>query len=58
NPAVSIYGSTVRSVDQSTDGQWPPWFHTWSDFPDLYCLLIYGHHLQSVSGPTVRRSPP
>ncbi|WMV29656.1 hypothetical protein MTR67_023041 [Solanum verrucosum] len=60
----SQYHSTdqsVRSVDQSTDLQWPPWFHTWSDFPDLSfipCLLIYGHHLRTVNGPTVHTSPP
>ncbi|WMV50391.1 hypothetical protein MTR67_043776 [Solanum verrucosum] len=60
----SQYQSTdqsVRSVDQSTDRQWPPWFHTWSDFPDLSsipCLLIYGHHLRTVNRPTIRRSPP
>ncbi|WMV29672.1 hypothetical protein MTR67_023057 [Solanum verrucosum] len=49
--AVSFYGSAVRSVDQSTDRQWPPWFNTWSDypyFPSMLCLLIYGHHLRSV----------
>ncbi|WMV51310.1 hypothetical protein MTR67_044695, partial [Solanum verrucosum] len=59
--AVSIYGSTVRFVDPSMDRQWPPWFHTWPDFPDLPsmpCLLIYDHHLRSVNGPTIRRSPP
>ncbi|WMV56464.1 hypothetical protein MTR67_049849, partial [Solanum verrucosum] len=59
--AVLLYGSTVRSVDQSTDRQWALWFHTWSDFPDLSslpCLLIYGHNLRTVNGPTVRRSPP
>ncbi|WMV33486.1 hypothetical protein MTR67_026871 [Solanum verrucosum] len=59
--AVSIYGSTIRSVDQSTDRQWSPWFHTWSNFPDLPSmpwLLIYDHHLRSVNGPMVRRSPP
>ncbi|WMV19634.1 hypothetical protein MTR67_013019, partial [Solanum verrucosum] len=55
--AVSLYGLTVRSVDQSTDRQWTPWFHTWSDFPDLSsipCLMIYGHHLRTVNGPTDR----
>ncbi|WMV32864.1 hypothetical protein MTR67_026249, partial [Solanum verrucosum] len=59
--AVSIYGSTSRSVDQSMDHQWQPWFYTWSDFPDLPsipCLLIYGHHLRTVKGPTVRGSLP
>ncbi|WMV13629.1 hypothetical protein MTR67_007014, partial [Solanum verrucosum] len=59
--AVSIYISTVPSVDQSTDRQWPLWFHSWSDFPDLSfipCPLIYGHNLRTVNGPTVRRSPP
>ncbi|WMV29798.1 hypothetical protein MTR67_023183 [Solanum verrucosum] len=58
---VSIYGSTVQSVDEFTDRQWPPWFHTLSDFPDLPSmpsLLIYDHHLRSVTGPTDRRSPP
>ncbi|WMV41638.1 hypothetical protein MTR67_035023, partial [Solanum verrucosum] len=58
--AVSLYGLIVRSVDQSTDRQWAPWFHTWSNFPDLSsipCLLINGHHLRIVNGPTVRRSP-
>ncbi|WMV29800.1 hypothetical protein MTR67_023185 [Solanum verrucosum] len=57
---VSFYESIVRFVDQSTNHQWTPWFHTWSDFPDLSsipCLLIYGHHLRTVDGPTVRRSP-
>ncbi|WMV49745.1 hypothetical protein MTR67_043130 [Solanum verrucosum] len=52
---------SVRSVDQSTDRQWPPWFHTWSDFPDLSsipCLLIYAHHPWTVNGHTVHRSPP